>query len=71
MHIVEAELIQQTGLAERVAKNTAKDKSSESKSVISKSADQISFPGDKEIWFDELTHYKFDVARGCQAKKTL
>lgn len=71
MHIVEAELIQQTGMAERVAKDTKRDTANATTAKVSKKADEISFPGDKEIWFDELTHYKFDVNRGCQAKKTL
>ncbi len=69
LHIVEAELIQQLSLAERVvAANT--DKIDIKKGTTgSQSPDRLTFPFEGEIWFDEVSNYKIDVKKGCQAKK--
>lgn len=68
MHIVEAEVIQQTGLSERIAKeNQTKVKSAVKLSKVT--SDQVTFKGDQEIWFDELSHYKLTVSQGCRGAK--
>lgn len=67
MHIVEAEVIQQTGLSERIAKDTLDTKKPKIK-FEKVEADQIRFAGTKEVWFDELNHYKVKVAQGCKGK---
>lgn len=70
MHIVEAEVIQQTGLANRIveaSKKAGQGKDTE-KAKVSVARDEVVFDGDGEIWFDELTHYKVDVKKGCQSK---
>lgn len=70
MHIVEAEVIQQTGLANRIveaSKKAGQDKDS-AKPKVAVANDEVAFDGDGEVWFDELTHYKIDVKKGCQSK---
>lgn len=70
MHIVEAEVIQQTGLANRIvaaSKKAGQDKD-KSKANVAVANDEVVFDGDGEVWFDELTHYKIDVKKGCQSK---
>lgn len=70
MHIVEAEVIQQTGLANRIvaASQKAGQDKDKSKAKVSVASDEVVFDGDGEVWFDELTHYKMDVKKGCQSK---
>ncbi|MEK6556099.1 MAG: hypothetical protein AABZ31_12715 [Bdellovibrionota bacterium] len=69
MHIVEAEVIQQTGLAKRIAADTAEKPKSVAKVKFDKiKKDQIRFSGDQEIWFDELNHYKVQVSKSCRGK---
>jgi tetratricopeptide (TPR) repeat protein len=71
LHIVEAEVLQQISLADRVAGATEKSKIAEKKGTTgSKSADRIWFPANtKEVWFDELANYSVDLKKGCQSVK--
>jgi hypothetical protein len=68
MQIVEAEVIQQMALVDRVAKASATSKPTEQKGVTgSTSRDRVSFPAESEIWFDEISNFKVDLKKGCQA----
>ncbi|MEK7358315.1 MAG: hypothetical protein AAB250_17850 [Bdellovibrionota bacterium] len=70
LHIVEAELLQQISLADRVAGATATQKIAvRSGSTGSQAQDKIVFPAEQETWFDELSNYKVDIKRGCQSAK--
>ncbi len=68
MQIVEAELIQQITQVERVITATGKDKQNIKKGTTgSKAKDTLSFSFKGEIWFDELSNYQIDIAKGCQS----
>lgn len=70
LHIVEAEVIQQVSVAERIAKNTGGVKPSEQTGTTgSKAQDTLKFPknNDKEVWFDEIGNYRVSVKKSCQA----
>lgn len=70
MQIVEAELIQQLALSDRVIEDTKQMKTKVKKgSTGSVAKDTLSFPFQGELWFDELNNYKIDIAGGCQASK--
>jgi hypothetical protein len=72
MHIVEAELIQQVSLAERVAKQTKGLNIPEKRgSTGAKGTDVLKFKAENEIWFDEISNYKVDVKNGCHGRKKL
>ncbi len=70
MQIVEAELIQQLALSDRVIEDT-KNMQARSKQGTTGSQDQdtLTFPFQGEIWFDELDNYKIDIAGSCQSGK--
>lgn len=68
LHIVEAEVIQQVSIAERIAQNTRSAPVTEQKGVTgSKAQDTLKFPADKEVWFDEIGNYRVNVKKSCQA----
>lgn len=67
MHIVEAEVIQQITMAQRVAGDAVKTASVKVGSTGKKGADTLKFPFEGEIWFDEIDNYKVDIAKGCQS----
>ncbi len=69
MHIVEAEVLQQTSLAERVIQASNGKGIERAGSTGSKGRDLLVFPQEKEVWFDELANYRVDVKNGCQAVK--
>lgn len=71
LHIVEAEVLQQSASLRKVAQATKDSKAVEKKgSTGSKARDTISFPADDgQVWFDEIANYKVDVVKGCQAIK--
>ena len=74
MQIVEAELIQQLAMSDRVIEDTKGTKSQVKKGTTgSASKDTLKFPFQGEIWFDEISNYRVDVAKGCQSgeEKTL
>ncbi len=67
LHIVEAEVIQQVSVAERIAKNT-RGPATEQKGVTgSKARDVLKFPAEKEVWFDEIGNYRVNVKKSCHA----
>lgn len=67
MHIVEAEILQQESIADRIVKNSSKEVSTIKGTTGSKSVSALKFPAEKEIWFDEMSNYKVDVRKNCQA----
>jgi tetratricopeptide (TPR) repeat protein len=68
MHIIEAEVIQQAVIAEKIAKNaTAVD--DKNGATGAKGEDVLRFPAENESWFDEISHYKIDVKKSCHAKR--
>lgn len=71
MRIIEVEVIQQVQLVDRL-KASLKDEllAVKAGTTGSKSEDALKFPLSKEFWFDELTNYKVDIKKGCQARKT-
>lgn len=70
MQIVEAELIQQLAMAERVIEDTqGKTASVKKGSTGSQAKDTVQFPFEGEVWFDELSNYRVDIAKGCQSGK--
>ncbi|MCB0421474.1 MAG: hypothetical protein KDD61_10795 [Bdellovibrionales bacterium] len=69
MHIVEAEVLQQISLAERVAKESGQKVAEHLGSTGAKTGERLRFPYDGELWFDEISHYKVDIKKGCQAKR--
>lgn len=66
MLIVETEVIQRIDSAHRIGK--APDV--KMGTTGSASEDSIKFPFEKEFWFDELSNYKVDIKKGCQARRT-
>ena len=69
LHIVEAELLQQISLSNRVADASATQKAAvKAGSTGSKAQDRLVFPAEQETWFDELANYRIDIKKGCQAK---
>ncbi|MGZ5278399.1 MAG: tetratricopeptide repeat protein [Pseudobdellovibrionaceae bacterium] len=68
MHIIEAEVLQQTAVAEKIAKN-ATNVEEKKGGTGAKGPDVLRFPAEKEIWFDEISHYKIDVKKSCHAKR--
>lgn len=69
LHIVEVEVIQQLSLADRIIGATGDKKVNVKVGRAAQSKDQLVFPFDGEIWFDELTNYSVDIKKGCQAAK--
>ena len=70
LHIVEAEVLQQISLADRVSGATENQKLAEKKgSTGSQARDKLVFPAEQETWFDELSNYKVDIKKGCQSAK--
>ena len=67
MHIVEAELIQQTSMTQRVGQASTKSKSSPREGTIKKAGKyDMVFPFEGEKWFDELSNYKIDINKACE-----
>lgn len=70
LHIVEAEILQQTLALGKITKATEKSAAIEKKgTTIADARDQISWPKEEQVWFDEIGKYKVDVVKGCQAIK--
>ena len=70
MHIIEAELIQQTAMSDRVLASQTKYFPAIQKGTIKtpKKYDLV-FPFDGEKWFDELSNYRIDVNKACGGKR--
>ncbi|MBL7543647.1 MAG: hypothetical protein JNL11_07500 [Bdellovibrionaceae bacterium] len=70
MKIIEVEVIQQVQVAERLKTNLKTEiLNVKAGTTGSKADDALRFPMSKEFWFDELTNYKVDIKKGCQARK--
>lgn len=69
MHIVEAEVLQQVSLVDKIAKGAGGEVREMKGSTGSKSATALRFPAESETWFDEISNYKIDVRKGCQVKR--
>ncbi len=69
MHIIEAEVIQQAALADRIAKNSVAG-SEKVGTTGAKAEDTLKFPvNSNEIWFDEISNFKVDIKKACHAKR--
>lgn len=68
MHIIEAEVIQQTVIADKIAKS-ATEVPDKKGTTGAKAKDVLRFPAENESWFDEISHYKVDVKKSCHAKR--
>ena len=71
MHIIEAEVISQVAIAGKLAKSDLGQEKTKLGTTGSQSEDTLRFPGDQEVWFDELSNFKVDIKKGCQKKGTL
>ena len=71
LHIVEAELVSQVEVADKIVKNgTGIDSDLKKGTTGSKKSDSLVFVADSnEVWFDEISNYKVDVKKGCQGVK--
>lgn len=68
LHIVEAEVIQQVAMAEKVAQKV--DQVEVKKGTTgSKDRDVLKFVASQDVWFDELANYKVDVSKACQVRR--
>lgn len=70
LHIVEAELLQQISLADRVISATQGKSSLKVGTTGSQAKDKVWFPAEGETWFDEYANYKVDIKKGCAAAGT-
>jgi hypothetical protein len=69
LHIVEAEVITQVSVADRVIDKTRKPAKEIKGTTGSKAKETVSYPAeDKEVWFDEIGSYKVDVKKACHAE---
>lgn len=66
MHIVEAEVLQQVNLVDKIAKGASDEARLLKGATGSKSKTALRFPAESEVWFDEISNYKIDVKKGCQ-----
>lgn len=71
LHIVEAEVLQQTISLDKVVKATQNSQTIERQGTTAKSGrDKMVFPFEPEqVWFDEIAHLNVNVTKGCQAVK--
>lgn len=69
MHIVEAELVQQVAMADRVIKDNVGGSKNQKGSTGSKSAYSLEFIANDELWFDEIGNYKVNVNKACTVVK--
>lgn len=69
LHIVEAELLQQVSMAQKLAMKGAKGERSLPGGTGATSKDAISFPASQEKWFDEMANYKISLKGGCEVIK--
>lgn len=70
LHIVEAELLQQISIADRVISATQGRTSTKTGTTGSQAKDKVWFPAERETWFDEYANYKVDIKKGCTAANT-
>lgn len=67
LHIVEAELLQQISIADRVISATQGRSTQKLGTTGSQAKDKVWFPVEGETWFDEYSNYKVDIKKGCAA----
>ena len=69
MHIIEAEMLTHTSIADRLLKSAT---SIEPQELTAKNSwfeeHRIKFIKNQELWFDELGHYRVKVAKGCSVQ---
>jgi hypothetical protein len=68
MHIIEAEVIQQISFASKELAQKVNSVNIKVGSTGSKSKYAMTFPLENEVWLDELSNYKVDISKACQAK---
>lgn len=68
LHIVEAEVIQRVESTTKLSQAAANE--IRTGKTGSQSEDVLKFPSGTEVWMDELTNYKVDIKKGCQARRT-
>lgn len=69
LHIVEAEMLQQGMMVDRVAQ-AKNGKSSELKGAKAQPQKfQLKYPAESEIWFDELANFNVSLKGGCEVTK--
>lgn len=69
LQIVEAEMIQQSMVLEKMASRGFKSNPVWEKGRIKTEKYQIEFPASDEIWFDEFASYNLDIKGGCEGVK--
>jgi hypothetical protein len=69
LHIVEAELLQQISVSDRVIAATEGKTSKKLGTTGSQAKDRVWFPASGETWFDEYANFKVDIKKGCAAAK--
>lgn len=67
LHIIEAEVLQQSLVAQKISK-AADINLSKKGTTGAPEADALKFPLDGEIWFDEINSLKVDIKKPCVAK---
>lgn len=67
LHIVEAELLQQISVSDRVISATQGRTSIKTGTTGAQGRDKVWFPAEGETWFDEYSNYKVDIKKGCAA----
>lgn len=70
LHVVEAEVLQQSMLADRVSAARPEKKTALTGAKDTPEKFQLKFPVEKELWFDELAHYNVNVKGGCEGRST-
>lgn len=70
LHVVEAEVLQQSMLADRVAAARPEKKTQLTGVNDEPGKFQLKFPAEKELWFDELAHFNVNLKGGCEARST-
>lgn len=68
LHIIEAEVIQQISVADRVTEKTRAPIVEKKGTTAAKTGDTVQFPGESEVWFDEIGNYRVDVKKACHAR---
>ena len=68
LHIVEAEVIQQVSVSDRIAAGTRGPAAEKVGSTGAKSRDVLKFPAENEVWFDEIGNYRVNVKKACQGR---
>jgi len=68
LHIVEAEVIQQVSVADRVIEQTRGPANEKKGTTGAKARDVLKFPAEEEVWFDEIGNYRVNVKKSCHAE---